>query len=220
MHSVLQRDKRHLDSSVCGHVYPNISWRMCTSSALLILNLEQSDKYSFSQREPQKCCSTHLVWPLWWNMKFSSFSFFLLFSSVQQVIQKRWRVCVQVSEVNGVGKSDRWRLILWVCQWTCAFGNWPSAKPFTFHAVSPLYSLDASERTERALSPAPTHPCVHTVTGERQQYTTTALTYCRLSEAIPGGCELLLVIYKTCVATCVCLVTCDKIFRSPLPASI
>lgn len=66
-----QHPGRYLGSRVrvCVHACVGaraaIGWGTRAMLALLILNLEQSGKYTpLSQREPEKCYRTHFEWPL------------------------------------------------------------------------------------------------------------------------------------------------------------
>lgn len=170
--------------------------------ALLILNLEQSGKYTAFPRESHRsaaelilCGHSSGTW------SFHSFLFFLsLLEGLQQVMQKKWSACA--GEVTGVRESDQWRLILCVCVFL-RVGHKHGRLPPTLSVHSPL-SLPLCFR-EAFISPAPTHSCVLTVKGERHQYSTpaalSALTYCRQSDPIQGGCEPLHLKYKVSSAT-------------------
>ena len=78
-----------------------------------------------------------------------------------------------------------------VCVRVCVPGSRLSARPGA--SVHSLLSTLSLCFRESIISPAPTHSCVLTVKGERHQYSTpaalSALTHCRQSEPIQGGCE-------------------------------
>lgn len=137
--------------------------------ALLILNLEQSGKYTPFRSESQRSAA-ELILCGHSSGTWSFHSFFCFF--LQQVMQKyEMCLCVWVRWL-GFEKMINGDWVC-VCMCVCVLKRCPYAWPDISYSISPLSTLSLCIR-EGFISPAPTHSCVLTVKGERHQYSTPA----------------------------------------------